>query len=101
MELSKMKPPIKPLDFVRPIRYPEAIGMITEIGSFTNTKGGTTYQASIEWLDKGNHYLPTAWWQHQELEVVDNLSRLLSRSTVHPFGNGKEYIDECYPKNPE
>jgi hypothetical protein len=33
-----------------------------------------------------------------EIEVIDNLPRLLSRELAHPFGSGEKYIDNCYPK---
>lgn len=88
--------PIRPLDFVRPKSKPNAIGMVTEISSFENTNGGITFQASIKWIG-GSNGLPTAWWQIQQLDIVDNLARLLMRELAHPFGTGKEYIDRCYP----
>lgn len=89
--------PIKPLDFVRPKERVNKVGMITELSSFINGKNEIYYQASIEWIG-GSDGLKTAWWGMNEIEVIDNLPRLLSRELAHPFGNGKQYVDSCYPK---
>jgi hypothetical protein len=94
--LATVSCPIRPLDFVRPKSKPNAVGMVTEIGSFKNTEDGITYQASVEWIGGGDG-LHTAWWQVQQLDIVDNLARLLSRELAHPFGNGNDYLDRSYP----
>jgi len=96
MEEKKRVSPIKPLDFVRPKGDTSAIGIITEISSFMTTEG-VCYQASIQWIG-GSDKLHNAWWTENEIEVIDNLPVLLSKSLSHPFGNGEEYVDDCYPK---
>jgi hypothetical protein len=89
--------PLKPLDFIRPNEKLNKVGMITEISTWLRSDGTTQYTASVEWLG-GSDGLKSAWWLEQELVVIDNLARLLSRELAHPFGNGKQYIDDCYPK---
>ena len=56
-------------------------------------------EASITFIGDGN---PTkeknAWWQENELVVLDNLPSLLSRNLAHPMGNGKKMAMKAYPK---
>lgn len=93
---TKNLPTLKPLDFVRPNIKKNKIGIITEISSnICNDK--IYYSASIEWIG-GNNELKTAWWDEDEIKVVDSLPRLLSRELCHAFGTGKKYIDMCFPK---
>jgi hypothetical protein len=84
---------LKPLDFVK---TPKGnIAIVTEI----NEKDyGSGISVSIEFLGGGN---PTgeknAWWDMDELAVVDNLPSLLARNLVHPFGSGKKPALKSYP----
>ena len=109
-----IKKTIKPLDFVRikkdavertpvlvlklsgpTIEYkireidPEQknVGLVTEV----NREGGI----SIEWIGKAG--LKNAWWNPDELEIVDSLPNLLAREMAHPFGNNKSSASEYYP----
>lgn len=90
------KLPIKPLDFVSPVNDSTVIGMITEINSNTYSSG-IKYSASITWIgnSKGLH---NAWWLEDEIVVVDSLPRILATKLAHPFGGGKEYVDQAFPK---
>ena len=82
---------IKPLDLVK---YNDHVGLVTEVGEFIS-KGGKVYQASIEWI--GKTHGKTAWWQEQELEIIDNLPNLLSRELRHPFSSNKKYEENIFP----
>lgn len=86
---------MKPLDFVKiktdDKEVSSAIGIITECN---------TTSASVEWIgDSTKLGLKTAWWFENELEVVDNLPRIISNSMAHPFGSNKKQGDYFFPKN--
>lgn len=66
---------MRPLDFVR-IKTGE-IGLITEV----NVSG-----ANIEFF-KIYPNIKTAWYDENEIEIIDNLADLLSRELAHLFGN--------------
>lgn len=77
----------KPLQFVRPLAEPRAVGIIKEISKHT---------CSVSWI--GNNYnQKSAWWSEPELEVIDSLPRILSRTMAHPFGTGETHVNEAYP----
>ena len=81
---------MKPLDFVKTPKG--AVAIIRE----TNGNGG---QASIDFLGGGN---PTgeknAWWgENDGLKVIDNLPHLLAKMSCHPFGAGREDVENTYP----
>ncbi len=63
------------------------VGLVTEV----NREGGI----SIEWIGKAG--LKNAWWNPDELEIVDSLPNLLVREMAHPFGNNKSSASEYYP----
>ena len=94
--MNNKLPPIKPLDFVSPKNNLNKVGIIKEISSFTSNKE-LFYTASVEWLN-GSDGLKSAWWGMDEIIIIDSLPRLLSRIASHPFGTGKSYINECFPK---
>lgn len=84
---------VKPLDFV--ITPKGGIAFVKE----TNMDGT---RASITYLGGGN---PTneynAWWNANDLKIIDNLPSLLSRELSHPFGDGKKDALKFYPTNKE
>lgn len=89
---------IQPLDFVRLINPLECniisnvgshIGMVKEI----NNEG----QLLVIWI--GKTYNKNAWFDQNEVELIDNLANLLTRELMHPFGNNrnKEEAEIFYP----
>ncbi len=81
---------MKPLDFVR---TPEgAVALVTETNGPYN---GLGRQASITFI--GAHRgEKSAWWDEDELVVIDSLPRLLAHCTAHPFGRGKVDVEKFF-----
>lgn len=88
---------MKPLDFVKSREHDDMIGIITEIHTHKNTKEIEYCECSITWIGNNIYALKSAWWQISEIRIIDNLPNLLSRVLAHPFGEGKQYINQCYP----
>lgn len=66
---------------------------IKAIGIITETSGGA---AVVHWIGEG-YGLYAAWWGADELEVIDNLPRIIANAMAHPFGNNKEQGDKFFP----
>lgn len=86
---------LKPLDFVK---TPSGnIAIVTEVNAVNYDQ--TKQQASItfigEQLPGTNDY--NSWWAEEDLQIIDSLPRILSMCMKHPFGNGKEKVDEYFP----
>jgi hypothetical protein len=79
---------VKPLDFVK---TPKGnIAIITEVS------GG---EASIEFIGeppigKREH---NAWWDFDELKLIDSLPNLMARTMSHPFGTGRSAGETHFP----
>jgi len=86
---------MKPLDFVRTPK--RRIAFITEV---SRDNGVGDLRASIVFIGENSAEEKNAWWDENELKVIDNLASLLSRKLAHPFGDGKKCADEFYPKIP-
>lgn len=63
------------------------------IGVITETDGKT---ASISWIGE-SYGLHNAWWDINELEVIDNLPRILSNNLAHPFGRNTKQGTLFFP----
>lgn len=83
---------MKPLDFVRPKDQKDfkCVGIVIE----TNSERG-----SVAWLGKEHKGLKTAWWSKDELDIIDNLPRVLSNNLAHPFGCNTSQGDNYFPIN--
>ena len=66
---------------------------IKAVGIITETCGES---ANVEWIGD-NYGLYSAWWGAGELEVIDNLPRIIANAMAHPFGDNKEQGDEFFP----
>lgn len=93
MEESKV---IRPMDFVRLVNVKELnvikdtgnhIGLVQEVSS-----GGWV---SVLWI--GNTYNMIAWFNPEDLEVVDNLANLLTRGMANFSREGEESANKFYP----
>ena len=78
---------MKTLDFVRTPKG--AIAFVTE----TNDAG---LKASITFIGPNTTNERNAWWNIYELTVIDSLPRLLAASTAHPFGTGREDVNQFF-----
>lgn len=67
---------MRPLDFIR--TKTGEVGLITEV----NVSG-----ANVEFFKIYGDNLKVAWYEEDEIEIIDNLADLLSRELAHPFGN--------------
>lgn len=87
---------MKPLDFVK-----TPLGSIALITEMNINKGGNNNDIksySISFLGEKNPGEKNAWWyEHEGLQVIDNLPSLLARNLVHPFGTGKEVALQVFP----
>ena len=81
---------MKPLDFVRTPKG--AIALVTETNPPENGMGR---QASISFIGPSLGER-NAWWDEDELEVIDSLPRLLASCTKHPFGKGKADVETFF-----
>lgn len=63
------------------------------IGIITETDGKT---ASVSWIGE-SYGLHNAWWDMNELEVIDNLPRILSNNLAHPFGRNTKQGTLFFP----
>lgn len=79
---------MKPLDFVK---TPKGnIAIISE----TNHNGN---EASIRFIGGGNpNGEHNAWWDKEDLLVIDSLPHLIGSMTLHPFGNGEKDLERYY-----
>ena len=64
----------------------KAVGIVTE------TDGKTCH---IEWFDKHTN-LKNAWWDENDLLVVNNLAVVLCDAMAHPFGANTEQGEKFY-----
>jgi len=81
---------LKPLDFVKTPKG--QIAMVTE----TNNGGK---QASIWFIGKQNLLgEKNAWWDIDELSVIDSLPHLIAICTAHPFGSGRKDVEQFFGK---
>ena len=109
---SKIEYRIKPLDFVRPIPGIEKIGTIFKNGKLNNVykeydnskcvgivKESTGSRCSVIWI--GNDPIKCAWWDVSELEIIDNLPNLLSRTMCHPSAANQDVANDVFPINKE
>lgn len=69
------------------------IGFITE----TNNGGKQASVRFIKTLNPKNEY--NAWYNKDELEVIDSIPRMLAEATCHPFGSGKDDVNEFFEIN--
>ena len=67
----KYKRIFQPLDFVQ---HPDG-----SLGIIKQAKEGHDGDASVEWIG-GAKGKKTAWWEVEELKIVDNLPNLLART---------------------
>lgn len=67
-----------------------SIAVITE----TNSKGTEASISFFRGFDSTNE--KNAWWYEGELQIVDNLPRLLSEAMAHPFGNGAADVERFF-----
>lgn len=69
------------------VRTPKGgIAFITE----TNDNGKTASISYINNLNTSNEH--NAWWDEDELEVIDSIPRLIADATCHPFGKGPKDV---------
>ncbi len=82
---------MKALDFVRTPKG--ALAIIQE----TNDHGK---QASIEYIGRCETGEHNAWWDADDLTVIDSLPHLLARCVAHPFGKGALDITDSDVRKP-
>lgn len=75
---------MKALDIVRTPKG--GIAFITE----TNDNGKKASISYINDLNIGNEH--NAWWDVNELDVIDSIPRLIAYATCHPFGRGSKDV---------
>lgn len=74
----------KPFDIVKAEKHGTwHYGMITE------TSG---YVASVVWFEKQTD-LKAAWWEKNELTVVNNAAAIIANEMAHPFGGNRKQSD--------
>ena len=66
------------------------IAFITE----TNNNGKQANISYINNLNIGKEH--NAWWNEDELEVIDSIPRLIADATCHPFGKGSEDVKKFF-----
>lgn len=75
---------LKPFDIVKVKKHETwHYGMITE------TCG---CEADVEWFEKKTG-LYNAWWEKEELTVVNNAVAIIANQMAHPFGGNEEQGD--------
>jgi hypothetical protein len=79
---------MKALDIVRTPKG--GIAFITE----TNDNGKKASISYINNLNIGEEH--NAWWNENELEVIDSIPRLIAEATCHPFGKGSEDVKKFF-----
>ena len=79
---------MKALDIVRTPKG--GIGFITE----TNNNGKKASISYINNLNIGNEH--NAWWDEDEIEVIDSIPRLIADATCHPFGKGSKDVESFF-----
>jgi len=63
------------------------IGWITE----TNSSGT---EASVKFFNTCNvAEEKSAWWNENELLIIDSIPRTIAMATAHPFGNGRKDVE--------
>ena len=75
---------MKALDIVRTPKG--AIGFITE----TKDNGQAAAINFIGDTNKGGEN--NAWWNIEQLEVIDSIPRMIAKAMCHPFGRGHEDV---------
>lgn len=88
---------MKPLDFVKTPKG--GIAIITEKNLSNNyTDGKTRGTYSLTYLNGCNASREhNAWWDEEDLTLLDSLPQLLARNLCHPFGQGKQPAIDSYP----
>lgn len=86
---------MKALDFVRPNEKLNKVGIISEVNENTLASGEKYRTAMIMWLG-GSDGLKGAWWDEDEVVVIDNLANLLGRGFSN-IGVGRTHVDNEYP----
>jgi len=66
------------------------IAFVTE----TNNDGKKVSITYIGELNPKHEY--NAWWNHEELEIIDSIPRMLALSMAHPFGEGKKDVTKFF-----
>jgi hypothetical protein len=85
---------VRPLDFVQ--TRMGSIALVTE----THPPGnGLPRQASISFIGPSQGE-KSAWWDEDDLEVIDSLPRLLAAATLHPFGHGRADVETFFGPRP-
>lgn len=79
---------MKALDIVRTPKG--GIAFVTE----TNYNGKSASINYIGDLNIGNER--NAWWDEQELTVIDSIPKMIAMATAHPFGIGKRDVEELF-----
>lgn len=79
---------MKPLDFVK-----------TPKGNFAIIQEVSESGASIEFIGEVPKFNreKSAWWDVEELQIIDNLPNLLARTMAHPFGTGHAVCNTHFP----
>lgn len=79
---------MKPLDFVK-----------TPKGNFAIIREVSESGASIEFIGEVPMFNreKSAWWDAEELQIIDSLPNLLARTMSHPFGAGDSAGDKHFP----
>lgn len=79
---------MKPLDFVK-----------TPKGNFAIIREVSESGASIEFIGEVSmfNHEKNAWWDAEELQIIDSLPNLLARTMSHPFGTGDSAGDKHFP----
>ena len=78
---------MKALDFVRTPKG--ALALVTE----TNNAGKSASITFVGCCETGEK---NAWWDANDLAVVDSLPRLLAVCTAHPFGTGSKDAESFF-----
>ena len=58
-------------------------------------------RVSIDYINNCNkHHERNAWWNAEDLQIIDSIPRLLANAMYHPFGRGKEDVEKFFNPNP-
>lgn len=82
----------KPFDFVESKKG--SFGYVQEV-NINECQEGFDNQVSyaINWVKNVDNE-HNAWWNHNDLKVIGNMFKEISKCAVHPFGNNEEWIDK-------
>jgi len=76
------------------VKENERVVLITQVSSYV-ARGGKVESASVEYIGPYPHGMKVAWFDSDELEVIDSLPLLLARIATRPGGSGFT-IDKDY-----